>query len=162
MRSLAILFAGIFGTSVAQAEASGYLARVGPPTLRFQAPLSAIVRMPLPPLQMTDPVATPSHPPVENPIAIATSSEAPAPVTETGESPLAPAESPGTNVTGPAAPVELQSAAGVISPQMLLRFFLSTEPGSSSEAVIVTPPSFTPARPASPGASSATYNSPKR
>jgi hypothetical protein len=111
---------------------------------------------------MTDPVATPSNPPVEDSAAAAAIPEAASSLTDIGETTLAPAESPGPNVTGPAAPVEPQSAGEVTSPQMLLRFFLSTDPGSSPQAVIVTPPSFTPAQPAAPGSSSATYTSPQR
>ena len=173
MRGLGIILPGILGVGVTVALASGYLPKGGPTALRFQIPVSLATRDVLPPLPMEN---APSPPP---PSQDEVPSVAQPPEPEIGAGPLVtdPLPSALTNQvslmpTNPIPPLpdsNLDTAAvgnsgtnTLISPQMLLRYFLSNGPGDSREAIIVPPPIFNPARPAVPASSSATYTSPKR
>lgn len=164
MRRLVIILSGMIVPGVVLAGASGYLARVGPPPLRFHSNISPAARVSLPPLLMADVVESTPPPPVENPATSLPLAESPPVSVGPGDIALGSEIEPGPSAVGPEPPT---TAAGesdpTISPQMLLRFFLPSTPGGlTTEAAIVAPPVFTPARPAAPASSSATYSSPRR
>jgi translation initiation factor IF-2 len=104
----------------------GYLARIGPAPLRYQAPAKGPeVTVMLPPLVMSDPPAPPHE---------VTTNE-----TVTVEAPVQPAPAP-----APApAPVVAEPA---FTPQMLLPYFKSN--GTNQEPAVILPYQFTP--PAAP------------
>jgi len=159
MRGLGIILSGTLGASVALAGSAGYLPKVGPATMRFQAPRS-LARLELPPLQMQDVL-----PPIAQMLDVAAShpheSAADSLPPETVDLTAIPTNLLNQIPTIPPtlSPDSNRETNAVITPQMLLRFF--TPPGTGRETVIVTPPGFSPARPGQPASSSATYSSPK-
>lgn len=164
MRSFAVILLAVLGTGVALAGAAGYLPRIGPAALRVQPPASFAARANLPPLPMGDLLGEPLPPTIETTAPPSASVEPARLAPETHEVGSAlPGGADGATTDAPGSPPGLPGATTpLISPQMLLRFFLPGEAGNSREAVIVTPPVFSPARPPTPGSSSATYTSPQR
>lgn len=157
MRGLGIILAGTLGAGVALGGPAGYLPRVGPVSLRFQAPRS-VTRVELPPLQMQDalppltqtPDVVMSQPTEPDPIAL----ESVAAGLSTAPTNLL--NQALTNAPSPAAYFNIENT-GVLSPQMFLRFFTPAASGAGHEVVVPVPPGFNPAQPGQPVSSSATY-----
>ena len=157
--SLACLLIGLAGA----AAGPGYLPSLGPVALRFRVPASpSVIKTPLPPLVMTN--AAPEPAPEET-----AASGAVSPVPTVPPVPFAneaaneaisrepltiaqfPAEAATNLVHG------LTSESEVVSPASILRFFQAKSTNGVSSAVVL-PLGFTPAVPAPPLSSTATYS----
>jgi hypothetical protein len=104
------------------AKPVGYLARIGPAPLRFQAPAKAPdVTVALPPLVMCDPPPEKHEVTTTEPVTVETPEPAPTPIV----------------VASPAARVEPE-----FTPQMLMQFFHRT--GTNNEPSVVMPFQFIP------------------
>lgn len=152
MRMNGFIFIILGFTTAAMAGTPGYLPAAGPTTLRFQKPLVAkpMAKLPMPfvvspaPTTASAPEAVVVEPPVElapEPAPSSTSLMQDAPVT-LPDALIGAQTNQVQTLIGP-----IMDNSGMVTPQMFLRFFTSPQGGVSREAVVVTPPGFTPAQP---------------
>jgi len=188
MRGLGIILSGVLGTGVTLAGSAGYLPRAGPVLLRFQPPRS-VPQVTLPPLQMHDdppqltltPDTAFSQVAEPGPVTSVSGAAEPSTVrTNLLNQALTSSPSPDfnseddlpnqglTNSSEPSPDLN-KEGTGLLSPQMLLRFFTPAGiqagspagKGAGREVLVAVPPGFNPARPGQSASSSATYTGPK-
>ena len=140
----------------------GYLARLGPSSLRFRADVHGNAAVLLPPLRMSDDEETKEQPkPADSPdqrLATTPLAEGLLPADDgvhdlPSDLDLNPGEFPSTEPRK----VEPPSGASVVAPQMLLRYF---NHGTNDTTVITMPVEFTPPGAPVTRSSSATYLTP--
>ncbi len=163
MRTNGFIFIALSLTATALAGSPGYLSSVGPLALRFEREAAAGVVGDLPVPSSIG--ATTAGSVSREDFAAELTPEVPAeaaPPTLMHDAPVAlPLELLGTNVNALQALIgPMMDTNGVVTPQMLLRFFTPPQGGVSREAILVVPPGFNPARPPTPS-STATYSQPK-
>jgi hypothetical protein len=155
-RSRVWIAAGLCAAATGSAAGGGYLAREGPPPLRFRRPLQpGVEKLALPPLALSSAdtaVPTGSN---ADPDPLSTTAEPP----EMGPTPPSTAIVPAPEpiVIPPAAMVSPTFAPGMpVTPQLLLSYFGA--PGTNGvNPVVLAPVSFIPPQPGAPGSSRATY-----
>ena len=130
------------------AAAPGYLATVGPAPLRFRSLITVVT-------PRSQPIVTVNQPPVAT-VVTNESAATPAPhVTLDTNSPVIVPPTPAA-ITNEVYMTPALRPDDVISPQMLLRYFNRSTNGTST--TILAPLNVTPAKPAEPPSSKATYS----
>jgi hypothetical protein len=164
MNGVIIIIFGI--TAAAMAGTPGYLPAAGPTTLRFQKPVVAKPMAKLPASFAIAPAPTEKvAPPAENAVVDLSVESAPEPPSTTLMQD-APVTLPDTLAGAQTNQVQtligpIMDTSGLVTPQMFLRFFTSPQGGVSQEAIVVTPPGFTPAHPPTTTPSSVIYTQPE-
>jgi hypothetical protein len=139
-RCVALIIAGWTGFFGSGRANLAYLPAVGPAPLRFQPDFKPVKHI----------VATPPPEPAQ----------AAAPVAPAKAQPVAPTPAPEPTpvVVQPAAVVEPPKPDGVVSPQMLLKYF---NRGTNADAATSPPAGFTPPGQIEPPSSKASYSTPQ-